>query len=269
MRPNPGRRLWAAALSVAVVILPLAAAAVCGVTGWRTLVSAVTSADPATALLGTASIGLATALVWAGAAAAAGVVEGWSQYADGVAPAVDAPPLRAATARSRSGALSAAVAALVVAALAAPAAAAAATVDPGRPPAVELVVTGPDGADHTGDGVATVSPDTAPAVAPPLPAGSWGALADDGFRAPRGAPAATAALVTAQPTRTAVAPGAAEVVVVAGDSLWSIAARHLGPGSDDAEVAAAWPRWWEANRATIGEDPHLLLPGQRLVVPTT
>ena len=49
--------------------------------------------------------------------------------------------------------------------------------------------------------------------------------------------------------------------MLAGDSLWSLAARHLGPGADATEVAEAWPRWWEANRAVVGDDPDLLLPG--------
>lgn len=58
-----------------------------------------------------------------------------------------------------------------------------------------------------------------------------------------------------------------EVVVHRGDSLWSIAAAHLGPDPDDAEVARAWPRWFEANRHVIGDDPDHLLPGQVLRVP--
>lgn len=65
----------------------------------------------------------------------------------------------------------------------------------------------------------------------------------------------------------AASAGAAEVVVVRGDSLWAIAARHLGPGATDAEVAREWPRWYVANRDTIGADPDLLLPGQVLRVP--
>lgn len=62
-------------------------------------------------------------------------------------------------------------------------------------------------------------------------------------------------------------PGPALVVVHRGDSLWAIAARHLGPSATDAEIATAWPRWWAANRAVIGPDPDLLLPGQRLTAP--
>ncbi len=57
------------------------------------------------------------------------------------------------------------------------------------------------------------------------------------------------------------------VVVHRGDTLWSIAARHLAPGASDAEIAAAWPRWYAANRAVIGPDPQLILPGQRLRPP--
>lgn len=72
-------------------------------------------------------------------------------------------------------------------------------------------------------------------------------------------------LVTAAPhAEQAVAD---ELVVRSGDSLWDIAARHLGPQASAAEVAAEWPRWHAANREVIGPDPDLLLPGQRLVPP--
>ena len=59
------------------------------------------------------------------------------------------------------------------------------------------------------------------------------------------------------------------VVVVAGDSLWSIAARHLPPDATDAQIAAAWPRWYEANAGVIGADPGVIQPGQSLVVPAS
>lgn len=58
-----------------------------------------------------------------------------------------------------------------------------------------------------------------------------------------------------------------EVVVRRGDSLWDIAARHLGPGATAAEVAAEWPRWHAANRGVVGADPDLICPGQRLSPP--
>jgi len=61
-------------------------------------------------------------------------------------------------------------------------------------------------------------------------------------------------------------PGAS-VVVAPGDSLWSIAAQHLPAAATDALTAAAWPRWYAVNRSVIGDDPDLLLPGQRLTVP--
>ena len=51
-------------------------------------------------------------------------------------------------------------------------------------------------------------------------------------------------------------------MVVAGDSLWAIAARHLPSGATDAEIAAAWPRWYEANAEVIGADPDLIQQGQ-------
>lgn len=62
---------------------------------------------------------------------------------------------------------------------------------------------------------------------------------------------------------------ATTVVVQPGDSLWTVAARHLGPHATSAQVAAAWPQWWRANRHAIGPDPNLILPGLHLTVPTT
>lgn len=59
----------------------------------------------------------------------------------------------------------------------------------------------------------------------------------------------------------------ASVVVVRGDSLWRIAAEHLGPQATDAEIAEAWPAWYEANADVIGDDPDLIYPGQELRVP--
>lgn len=60
-----------------------------------------------------------------------------------------------------------------------------------------------------------------------------------------------------------------DVVVKSGDSLWSIAAAALGPFSTDMEVAQAWPRWYSANRDTIGSDPNYILPGQVLHAPSS
>ena len=74
------------------------------------------------------------------------------------------------------------------------------------------------------------------------------------------------ALVTAAPRLGAEINE--DVAVRAGDTLWSIAVRHLGPDARSDEVARAWPVWWRANRAVIGEDPDLILPGQVLHVPS-
>jgi nucleoid-associated protein YgaU len=63
----------------------------------------------------------------------------------------------------------------------------------------------------------------------------------------------------------------ATVVVEAGDCLWTIAAEALaatiGSEPSDAAVAAEWPRWYTLNRAAIGADPDLLLPGMLLRAP--
>lgn len=60
---------------------------------------------------------------------------------------------------------------------------------------------------------------------------------------------------------------AGEVVVRRGDTLWDIAARHLGPDATAVDVALEWPRWHRANRDLVGPDPDLVLPGQRLRPP--
>lgn len=57
------------------------------------------------------------------------------------------------------------------------------------------------------------------------------------------------------------------VTVLRGDTLWSLAAAQLGPGATDEQIARAWPAWYELNRHVLPCGPHLLLPGQRLVVP--
>lgn len=93
------------------------------------------------------------------------------------------------------------------------------------------------------------------------PAGPAVSAAADGSRPDR--PAAVTSLdrpATRVPAVVRVRPG---------DSLWAIAARRLGGDPTDAAVAHAWPRWHHANRARIGADPDLLVPGQLLHPPTT
>ncbi|KRE50340.1 hypothetical protein ASG92_08580 [Arthrobacter sp. Soil736] len=84
------------------------------------------------------------------------------------------------------------------------------------------------------------------------------------------APVTEPRLVAAVPVRSArnlPDTAGAEVAVRAGDSLWTIAARALGPAASDVEIAVQWPRWYDANRNVIGADPNVLLPGQVLKPP--
>lgn len=102
----------------------------------------------------------------------------------------------------------------------------------------------------------------APATAAPTTAG--GAAATPGAASPT-------ASATASPATDARAPapaGPTSHVVVAGESLWAVAAAHLGPTATDADIAAEWPRWYAANAAVVGDDPDLVLPGQVLHAPS-
>lgn len=84
------------------------------------------------------------------------------------------------------------------------------------------------------------------------------------------APVADPGLLAARPVRAAQeAPPPGEVTVLAGETLWDIAAVQLGPTASDVDIALHWPRWYEANKTQIGENPHVLLPGQILKAPST
>ena len=68
----------------------------------------------------------------------------------------------------------------------------------------------------------------------------------------------------------AVSPAPAtrdEVVVRPGDSLWVLAAARLPDSAGPEDVERAWREVYAANRAEIGPDPGLILPGQRLRLP--
>jgi LysM domain len=58
-------------------------------------------------------------------------------------------------------------------------------------------------------------------------------------------------------------------VVRRGDTLWDIAARHLGPAATAVDISREWPAWYDTNRAAIGPDPDLIRPGVLLVPPST
>jgi hypothetical protein len=125
----------------------------------------------------------------------------------------------------------------------------------------------PTGKAEPGSGTQAVpsrllSPPVTPEHQPPLPS-----VRPDWRPSP---PVTDPGLLAAQPVRTAqeTAPPAREVTVLAGDTLWDIAAHQLGPAASDVDVALHWPRWYEANKAQIGENPHVLLPGQILKAPS-
>lgn len=77
-------------------------------------------------------------------------------------------------------------------------------------------------------------------------------------------PQASAALVTGSAVR---GTSRSRMVVHRGDTLWGIVAGYLGPEAGDADVAREWPRWHEANRDVVGDDPDRILPGQVLRSP--
>jgi nucleoid-associated protein YgaU len=161
---------------------------------------------------------------------------------------------------------------LVTGALAAPAALA-------EPMAATGAAAGAAAGAATGAGAGSAAADTAPAALvvggdprtalPSLdrPAPTPGPTPP---ATPRPAPATPPSapdvgLVT--PAPRAGASVSDEVVVRRGDTLWAIAARHLGPAASNAEIARAWPRWYAANHARIGDDPDVLHPGIRLRPP--
>ncbi|RIK17118.1 MAG: hypothetical protein DCC50_02700 [Acidobacteria bacterium] len=120
--------------------------------------------------------------------------------------------------------------------------------------------------------VAAASAET-PERAEDVPVPGWTPTTSSSGRraspATSGAASGEVGLVSTTPSASRPSDDRAVVVVHAGDTLWDIAARALGEHATDQDVAEAWPRWYAANRETIGEDPDLLLPGQRLVAPAS
>lgn len=132
-------------------------------------------------------------------------------------------------------------------------------------------------------GAAVARPPTVVLAPTPLPEPGFTPPPEPGWAPPRTVPAdagrgwvPSPPEVRAQPDVRVLSPSPRpgpgtqppdEVVVRRGDSLWSVAARHLGPDASEAEIARAWPAWFEANRTVIGDDPDLLLPGQVLRPP--
>ncbi len=136
----------------------------------------------------------------------------------------------------------------------------------------ESVVTSSQQAQPAGSGRAAAAPDASfrmvsqdPAVlegkdvAPPP---SWSPEPQPQPPKPVGRPALRKALA-------GTASEADIVVVLRGDTLWSIAARHLGPAATVADIEIEWHRWLAANHPVIGDDADLILPGQLLRPPPT
>ncbi|WP_110182690.1 LysM peptidoglycan-binding domain-containing protein [Nocardioides solisilvae] len=56
-------------------------------------------------------------------------------------------------------------------------------------------------------------------------------------------------------------------VVAPGETLWGIATATLAPGAPVDLVDVRWREIHRLNLAVVGDDPHLIRPGQRLVLP--
>ena len=84
------------------------------------------------------------------------------------------------------------------------------------------------------------------------------------------APAAPQAPASSGPTADVSPPPAnnsAPYVVAAGDCLWDIAARLIGPGASNAAIDHGWRAIYAANHSGIGDNPGLIHPGLVLTVP--
>lgn len=163
---------------------------------------------------------------------------------------------------------------LLAVTLGAPTAALAAA--PGTAPAPAVPLGGPATA-----GPGTAGPGTVPHRSPSPGARPDALPGDASRRESRAEPEEDIPVPGWRPTTAPARPATGEVallsrgtepvdtvVVRCGDSLWSIAASHLGPEATVEQVAREWPRWYAANRAVIGADPDLIRPGQELRPPT-
>ncbi len=94
---------------------------------------------------------------------------------------------------------------------------------------------------------------------------------DDSVRAAGAEPSARASSGPAH-TRPVAHPAphdTGSVVVLAGDSLWTVAAASLPRGAGAEQIERRWREIYAANRAVIGPDPDLIRPGLRLTLPPT
>lgn len=117
--------------------------------------------------------------------------------------------------------------------------------------------------------VAVVAPTAAQASVPPVPVtGVLDGLPlpdrTSGGLTPQAPPARSS---RAEPRALRPVAVSAWVTVRAGDSLWAISRSLLPPTASAARVADHARQLHLRNRRTIGADPDLIRPGQRLAVP--
>ncbi len=140
--------------------------------------------------------------------------------------------------------------------------------DLNRPPTAQPRVAAPSGQAPAGGTAATAPTNptnpTNPTSRPTRPAGPAPTTPS---RDPVVPPAHRGTGVPAAGATTG-GDGDGAIVVLRGDSLWTIAARHLGPTATPEQISAEWHRWWDANADVIGHDPNVILPGQRLTPPS-
>ena len=80
----------------------------------------------------------------------------------------------------------------------------------------------------------------------------------------RGAPITRASAHSGQPRGSS----SRSIVVRPGDSLWTIAAHHLGAGAGNEAIEGEVTAIWNLNAGRIGTgDPNLIFPCQRLRLP--
>ena len=105
----------------------------------------------------------------------------------------------------------------------------------------------------------------------PPPTESVEASTDDGVEDTVSGPAPGRSAGTPRVGTEHEQPNSDIYVVEPGDSLWRIAASVLHSNGDgdpsSADIARFWPTIYAANRSLIGDNPSLIFPGQRLLIP--
>ncbi len=82
-------------------------------------------------------------------------------------------------------------------------------------------------------------------------------------------PGSSGARLQASPRLPAGRDDLEEVRVSPGDTLWGLARRTLADDAAHRQVERRWRAIYAANRRVVGDDPDLIHPGQRLLLPGT